>query len=229
MSIGETIGYIGRILSAKETPNWTTKPYIIQSILILIAPTLFSASIYMVLGRLIRRLNAEAHGIIATRWLTKVFVASDIVAFMTQGAGSGLLATSKDLSAFKSGENIIIAGLFIQLIGFGIFMVVTAIFHYRIVRYPTRASQEATQPWQRLIFVLYFASAMILLRSVIRAAEYIQGYDGSLNSMEWIIYVFDSTPMLLAMVSLGLYHPSRILDSRRIKDSTESNDHELLP
>jgi hypothetical protein len=34
----EIIGFIGRIMSGRESPNWTLGPYIIQAILLLVAP-----------------------------------------------------------------------------------------------------------------------------------------------------------------------------------------------
>lgn len=40
----EMVGYVGRVLSAAQNPGpYTLGPYIIQSILLLIAPALFAA------------------------------------------------------------------------------------------------------------------------------------------------------------------------------------------
>ena len=73
----ESIGYIGRAVGAQETPDWTIGAYVIQSILILVAPALFAASIYMELGRIIRVTDGEAYSLIRARWLTKIFVAGE--------------------------------------------------------------------------------------------------------------------------------------------------------
>lgn len=63
------------MLNAREEPGcWTRGPFIIQSLLILIAPALMAASIYMVLGRIILLTEGEVHSIIKRRWLTKLFV-----------------------------------------------------------------------------------------------------------------------------------------------------------
>jgi hypothetical protein len=83
----ESIGYIGRIVSSKQSPNWTLGPYICQSLLILLAPALFAASIYMILGRIILLTDGETHSVIRARWLTKVFVAGDVLSFLAQSAG----------------------------------------------------------------------------------------------------------------------------------------------
>ena len=55
----ETIGYIGRALNSHQAPNYGLAPYILQSLLILIAPALLSASIYMVLGHIITVVRGE--------------------------------------------------------------------------------------------------------------------------------------------------------------------------
>lgn len=83
------MGYVGRAISAKQTPDWTLMPYVIQSLLLLLGPTLLAASIYMVLGRLILLLEAGAYSPIRPRWLTKVFVCGDLVSFFGQAGGKG--------------------------------------------------------------------------------------------------------------------------------------------
>jgi hypothetical protein len=74
-------------MSASESPNWTLGPYIMQTLLLLVAPALYAASIYMILGRIILLTDGEHHSLISKRWLTKIFVAGDVVSFMMQGAG----------------------------------------------------------------------------------------------------------------------------------------------
>lgn len=83
----EIIGMAGRAVSAHQTPDWTLGPYIVQSLMTLLAPTLFAASIYMILGRLIRLLDAEQYALIRSKWLTKFFVMGDVLSFLSQGAG----------------------------------------------------------------------------------------------------------------------------------------------
>jgi len=58
-----------------------------QSLLLLLAPALFAASIYMVLGRIILLVDGEAHSLIRAKWLTKFFVLGDVLSFLTQSAG----------------------------------------------------------------------------------------------------------------------------------------------
>jgi len=59
-----------------------------QTLLLLIAPALFAASIYMELGRIIELVDGEAHAMIRKRWLTKLFVCGDVLSFTLQMAGT---------------------------------------------------------------------------------------------------------------------------------------------
>lgn len=58
-----------------------------QATLLLVAPALFAATIYMELGRIIAMVDGEGHVKIPLRWLTKIFVIGDVFSFMLQGAG----------------------------------------------------------------------------------------------------------------------------------------------
>ena len=87
MALVEIVGYIGGVLGSHETPYWTMGPYIQQTLCLLLAPALFAASIYMALGRIILLVNGESHSPVRRTWLTKVFVAGDVLSFFTQSAG----------------------------------------------------------------------------------------------------------------------------------------------
>jgi hypothetical protein len=66
----------------------TIGPFIIQTLLLLVAPALLAASIYMILGRIIVKVDGESHSLIKKRWLTKVFVTSDVITFIIQLGGT---------------------------------------------------------------------------------------------------------------------------------------------
>ena len=70
-----------------ETPNWTLGPYIVQAILLLVAPALFAATIYMALGRLVHRLHADKQCLLPLKWMTKIFVGGDVISFLLQAGG----------------------------------------------------------------------------------------------------------------------------------------------
>jgi hypothetical protein len=117
---------------------------------------------------------------------------------------------SGTVSALKTGENIIIGGLVVQLLFFGCFVITSGIFHVRMRKVPTTRVLTQPIPWERQLHALYGASALILVRSLFRLIEYAQGNDGYLISHEVFLYVFDSTLMLATMIWLAVVHPSKI-------------------
>jgi hypothetical protein len=72
----------------EERPFFSLGPYILQTLLLLIAPTLYAASIYMALGRIVLATDGEAYCWIRRKWLTKIFLLGDIISFTMQGAGT---------------------------------------------------------------------------------------------------------------------------------------------
>ncbi|GME32591.1 related to protein RTA1 [Neofusicoccum parvum] len=178
----EALGYTGRSISSSETPDWTLAPYLLQSLLILLAPAFFAASIYMAFSRIIRMTNGESLSLIRVNWLTKIFVTGDIISFLVQAAGGGILANADTSSERKNGERVITIGLIVQLVFFGIFILVALNFHHRLGNHPNHTSK--TVPWKSSLIVLYIASMLIMVRSVFRVIEYVQGEDGALLRKE---------------------------------------------
>ena len=95
----EWIGYIGRSISAHEAPTYGLPAYIVQSVLLLIAPVLFAASIYMVLGHIVLLVDGDSLSIIRKRYLTWIFVSGDIFSFMVQSSGQFALPASSHRKA----------------------------------------------------------------------------------------------------------------------------------
>ena len=173
-----------------------------QSTLILIAPALFAATIYMILGRLIRVLGAESLSIIPVSWMTKIFVAGDVISFFMQAGGGGLQASGNH----DIGQKIIIGGLFVQIIMFSIFLVTAIVFHCKALKQPTGIMLSSIVNWRRHLHILYITSTLILIRSIFRVVEYLQGHDGYLVSHEIFLYVFDSLLMFLVMLIFAIWY-----------------------
>lgn len=137
-----------------------------------------------------------------------------------QASNSSDKPSRKDL-----GNYLVIGGLLLQLIGFTFFMVVTGTFHLRIHHRPTAKSAVVQVPWLRYIHVLYIGSILIMIRSIYRVIEYIQGRDGYLMSHEVFFYVLDATVIFLVSMEFNIFHPSMIVSSRTkgelLLDSTD--------
>ncbi|KFA50462.1 hypothetical protein S40293_07904 [Stachybotrys chartarum IBT 40293] len=196
-------------MSSNEAPTYTLGPYIMQTLLLLLAPALYAASIYMILGRIIVLTEGDRLSIIPRKWLTKLFVFGDVLSFLLQGAGGGIMA-SGSLEALHNGERIIISGLVVQIIFFSLFAITACIFHVRLSHSPTEKVVAFDIPWRKYLHVLYIVSFLVIVRSMFRLIEYAQGNDGYLISHEIYLYIFDSLLMWLAMMAFAWEHPSEI-------------------
>ena len=201
----EFIGYAARAAAHDKTGK--LMPYIIQSVFVLLAPTLFAAAVYMVLARIIYSVKGEAYSPIPMRLITKLYVSCDIITFLIQGGGAGLMAKGDQASI---GQDIVLAGLALQIVTFVVFLGTAIIFHRRMNQYPTQIILYENVPWKTHLNSLYVISAMIFVRSIFRIIEYGLGDDGYLLSNEWPNYIFDAVPMLIAMVCFTVWHPSEL-------------------
>jgi hypothetical protein len=131
------VGYAGRKSSASQNPDFTLGPYVIQAVLLLIAPALLAASIYMELGSLSDLVGGNEQLVLPRRWITRTFVCGDVICFMLQASGASLMA-SESPSTQATGSHVVVGGLFVQIVFFGGFIACSVAFHLRILGRPTR-------------------------------------------------------------------------------------------
>ncbi|KAI4192265.1 MAG: hypothetical protein LQ350_008678 [Teloschistes chrysophthalmus] len=196
----ETIGYIGRAIGHSQPK--TLGPYLIQTLFILVAPALFAATIYMTLNRLMCATNSASLSLIRANWVTKIFVIGDVFTFFIQAGGGGIMA-SADAEKVKLGQNVVLGGLFLQILIFGFFVLVAAVFHVRL-RKQRKELKGVEVPvgvveWEKTLVVLYLVSGLIMARNIVRVVEFIGGREGPLLTVEWTIYVFDALIMAATM------------------------------
>lgn len=217
----EIAAYVCRSLSYNN--KGSLGPYVIASLFTLVAPALFAATIYMILGRIIRLLDAAHLSHVGVTLLTKIFVIGDIFSFAVQSVGAQM-QTGKDVDKQNFGQKLIIGALFLQIFIFGLFVVVAGVFNWRIARKPTQPAEGA--PWRKHMGALYSASGLILLRNVVRTIEYIQGSDGYVVMHEAFLYGFDAAPMFLVLVIMALLYAPAFLRPR--KGSSEAVEMQRL-
>ncbi|KAK6462374.1 RTA1 like protein-domain-containing protein [Scheffersomyces coipomensis] len=205
----ESIGFIGRLLSADNMTSMGL--YILQACAILIAPTLFAATAYMYFGELIKTLKIHKLSIIDPKYLTKIFVGGDIVSFLLQGNGAGLFVSSNKTLVLV-GRIMVIAGLVVNILFFGLFCVTQVIVYYRIYRSTNKVCMTGSQfpsritNWKTCGGILSFVSIMIMVRSVYRVVEYVQGNNGSITRNQELLYLLDSTMMSCAGSAFSLFN-----------------------
>jgi hypothetical protein len=195
--------------------------------LILGSAPLLAASIYMTLGRFIRALDAEHHALIRTRWLTKIYVAIDIISFICQIMGSAAQA-SGDAEGMQKGIHLVLGGLAFQLLAFLCFVAMGALFHIRLNSAPSDISGRFSINWKRHMCALYCVSVLVLFRSLYRFIEFAAGADTIMVTGEGCLYVFDASFLFLVALCLALVYPGSLISViGREKGVTLTGDTEM--
>jgi RTA1 like protein len=129
-----TTGYSIRTASANHRDNVTL--YTTPSSLIVVSPIFVCAKLYLLLARMIQMYLPVRHQTffnVSPRLLGKLFISSDIMSFMTQGAGSAIAASGNwQGSSRTAGIDVLLVGLALQLATFTFFLVVTWRFVCRL-------------------------------------------------------------------------------------------------
>lgn len=219
----QVLGYGLRLWCHNHTESIAA--YTVHNCFIGLAPVFYAASIYMVLGRLIRKVHGEQWSPIRPAWITRTFVTGDCLALTLQASG---IAMTPWESTQKAGGALVVAGLFVQLAMFGSFVFIAAIFHRRYQKVSDNAVGHEV-PWKQGLRMLYACSALILVRSLFRVVEYLMGTDGYLLSHEWPVFVFDAPLMLIAQIIFVWWYPDAFHVEQREeggKGSSDSSDLE---
>lgn len=220
----EAAGYIARIISSDD--KQALAPFIIQSVLLLIAPAFYAATIYMLFGRLLLTLQCEKLMLVSGRFGTTFFVMGDLVSFILQAAGGGIMATA---NGRVTGSHLAVAGLAAQIAFFGFFILneiqFTAKVH-RVCPFYWKISRK----WLIFNLSLIISSLFIMVRSIVRLIEFIEGSNGFIISHEVFIYVFDATPMFLTTVTfcIGSYYGNLFKTIAECRDFINQNELETL-
>ncbi|KAK2798778.1 hypothetical protein FQN51_007454 [Onygenales sp. PD_10] len=226
----EVAGYAVRIISIKKPANIPL--YAVHSSLVVIAPVFICASLYLLVGRLVRAgLASESGGGgddegkkgrnqrifgISPAWLPRIFVASDILSFLTQASGSGIASVGNFKGNMKEmGTDVLIGGLALQMVTFSVFLGIVGRFEYRAKQARGGVVEEGVR---KVLIGIYVAGFFILVRCIYRFIEFVLGFDGYPFTHEWPLYVLEACPMLFALCVLGWYHPGRWLPEESGQD-----------
>ncbi|CAG7970769.1 unnamed protein product [Penicillium nalgiovense] len=205
-----TAGYIFRILSSKR-PN-EMMLYIMQSLFIILPPSLYAATVYMIYGRIVLFVQSPQASLIRPQQITKIFVVGDLFAFLLQASGGGMMAI-EDLA--NLGQKIALVGLFIQILFFGLFLIVSIIFVKRM-RAPGAGNpiHSGKHSWQVLFYILLVVSTVILGRCIFRVVEFSQGHNGEIESNELLVYLFDALPMAAVQILFHFVYAGDVFDDQ---------------
>ncbi|KAK3292524.1 RTA1 like protein-domain-containing protein [Chaetomium fimeti] len=221
--ICQIFGYLER--AAAHTQPTTLRPWILQNMLLLVSPPLLAATLYLTQHQITRAL---LHGTTPTNphpkrnccrtcctpTPTKAYILADIIAIFTQLIGT-VLPASGTPEGQQLGKAVVLAGLAVQLGALGVFMGVSCgRTHFRLRRDPSRSRAMVADPgvnWLGYFVVMEVAAGMLIVRSAVRGAEFLEGSRGVVMGHEVFVYVFDGVAMLVVMVGFLVLYPARLV------------------
>ncbi|GME33420.1 RTA1 like protein [Neofusicoccum parvum] len=204
--ICETLGYCSRAWQAREPTR--ASPYFLQLLLLLAAPTLLSATIYVSLGRAIRSLDAASYAPLRPRHLTAICVLVDVLALASQLGGAAAQAAS-DAVVVAADRKAVAAGLGVQLGALALFVAAAARVHARLEAGPTDLALALR--WRRYVWAIEGAAGAVLVRDLVRLVECGQGPRGFVAAHEMFVYVFDALPIWAVMVGMLVCYPGQLV------------------
>lgn len=180
---------------------------------LIIAPTFFTAGVYVILGRLIQIMGRSTSPISAAAYLW-IFCTCDILSLVIQAIGGGMAATAVAAvppRGSKTGTNIMVGGIVFQMASITVFVGFFAEFLRRV----RRERKSLGRKIDVLIGATAFACIMIYMRSIYRTIELLQGWSGYLITHESYFIGLDAVLMLFAVAVFNVIHPGWFLSQSR--------------
>jgi hypothetical protein len=188
-----------------------------------LAPTFFTAGIYVLLGRFIQILGRESSILKPSLYLW-IFCTCDIVSLVIQAIGGGMASSEADKvnGDTATGTHIMVAGIIFQLFSITIFVFFAADFILRTMRH--KLLQSLTGSIVPLLGAMIFSVLCIYVRSIYRTIELLQGWHGFLITHEKYFIALDGAMMVAAVVVFNVIHPGWLLPDQH-KSSKPERDY----
>ncbi|KAI4764834.1 RTA1 like protein [Aureobasidium sp. EXF-3400] len=207
----EIVGYIFRLLSSQQDP-YSVIWFVVQYFLIVVAPVMFSAAIYITVSKMIQ-VYGETYAPLPPKLIIWIFVICDVVSTIVQVAGAALVGVAysdqKDPTTYN---HILLAGLAFQVASFAIYLFILATTLYK--------ARNSTKSIDRgFVLALLVATLAVYLRTCFRLAETAEGLMAMLSTHEVYFACLEFAPIVIAVFLFTWWHPGRWLHESRDRTS----------
>ncbi|KAF9693498.1 hypothetical protein EKO04_008550 [Ascochyta lentis] len=204
-SFNEFLGYVLRIPGSKDKPTGGLFP--LSPLLLLFSPVMATSVMYYIYYK-ISTTVAPQNAPFKPSLLLKILSGVDVVGQLTISAGAMTAARERS----NAGKGILLAGIAIHIVNVVVFTAIVVLWHRRVVvKLPApNLTQLATSTWRDLLAV-YVACGLIILRSLLRFAEFASGPNGPFQDHEAPFYIYDFLPIAIALVACLQWYKSENL------------------
>lgn len=217
----EILGWSGRLWSSHEPRQ--LNPYLMQICTTILAPSFMTAANFTILGIIIRLLGAQ-YSWLSPRMYLIVFLTFDLIALVGQAVG-GAQASLAAIGGRDPGPGgrIMCYFIIVQMAAISLYTIAAAEF---LIRYklnkPVRAAtfpgdgQPAkTRTMDRgiklMLLGMVISTIFILIRSVYRTIELLDGWGGPIITNQLYFNVLDGAAIVVAMYAINFFHPGFLL------------------
>ncbi|KAI5481303.1 hypothetical protein MNV49_004925 [Pseudohyphozyma bogoriensis] len=202
MSVGCLMEVIGWAFRLWGHFNTGFSGWIGQQVVLVIGPTFYSATLYVLLGSIIGEIAPHNSSLSANAFKI-IFITADIITIALQGAGGGMAGSAETDAGVATGSNIMLAGIVAQLVVMVIYSVYGAVW----IAKSRKALDDKTK---MLLYGMIISSLAIEVRGVYRTAELAQGFHGALADNQ-MTFLLDAIPSSIATIALNVFHPAQYL------------------
>ncbi|WVQ98861.1 hypothetical protein IAU59_005992 [Kwoniella sp. CBS 9459] len=218
----EVGGYAARLASHKRP--YVVSTFVAQYFLIVVAPVLFSAAIYLSLSLAARGFEGgERLLVLRPKMVLAFFVSADAICTVVQVVGAALIGVSESAKVRgnsssvtpEQATDILLAGLVVQCFSFTCFLLILLVAIYRASK-SSFATRDTVDPssdskLKTFLWVVLATTLLILLRTTFRLAETAQGFFGFASTHESLFGTLEYLPVILALAIWAVFPPSKFL------------------
>lgn len=178
----------------------------------------------MILGRLIRSFGPHVSPISANMYLY-IFCTADIISLVVQAVGGASAAIAYEKTPpgnTDTGTHIMVAGILFQLAAIIVFCALFTIVIMRALK--SNGNMLREKKVQAIIAATIFSVVCIVIRSIYRTIELLQGWTGYLITTQRFFIALDGAMMVLALAVFNIAQPAW---SQAWKAGQESSSSEL--
>lgn len=209
----ECLGYVGRVMLHNNI--WNRGAFALQLVTLIVAPSFLAAAIYLTLKHMVRRFGSQYSHLRPVLYVW-MFVSSDVACIALQAIGGGIAAGADNKDTINIGNNMIIAGLAIQVAVMGICVLLASDFAFnvrkgRVVsKRPQETTHEvetSTKAFRSYLSFTCLAFLTIFIRSVYRVPEFASGWGSGLMRNELDFMLLDGMMIAIAAAAMTVAHP----------------------
>ncbi|PYH65943.1 uncharacterized protein BO88DRAFT_470263 [Aspergillus vadensis CBS 113365] len=200
--LAQLVGYTARSFLTQDVCDRGT--YGVQSVALLMGPTLIMFSVNLTQSEFVHVLDAEQFCWLPLSWQRGAYPTLNVILMVIQLVG-GCMTVSSSTATVVTGTKLTIALYVIQTIFWGFTMAENIWMSYRLGRHPTAASSCVLANWKMWNQLIPLAGSIIATgRNVMRLT--MAGGIEFLVDYEWPSYAFDGYQMVVVLGAWGIWY-----------------------